>query len=73
MKEYHYKIEPHPKGLGFIAFEYHGTRKTLWQSNNYCAVELCESAIKKRKETLTELMRINQKFNRCSYRYGASR
>lgn len=51
----YYKIQPHERGLGFIAIEYiydRGKIKQLWTSNNHCDESLCEVEIKRRKETV---------------------
>ncbi len=51
----YYKIQPHERGLGFVAIEYiydRGKIKRLWTSNNHCDESLCEVEIKRRKETV---------------------
>lgn len=51
----YYKIQPHERGLGFIAIEYiyeRGKIKRLWTSNNHCDESLCEVEVKLRKETV---------------------
>ena len=51
----HYKIQPHERGLGFIAIEYIydcGKIKRLWTSNNHCDESLCEVEVIRRKETV---------------------
>lgn len=51
----YYKIQPHERGLGFVAIEYiydRGEIKRLWTSNNHCDESLCEVEINRRKETV---------------------
>lgn len=51
----YYKIQPHERGLGFIAIEYiydRGKIKRLWTSNNHCYESLCEVEVIRRKETV---------------------
>ena len=51
----YYEIQPHERGLGFIAIEYiydRGKIKRLWTSNNHCDESLCEVEVARRKETV---------------------
>ncbi|QPB42189.1 hypothetical protein [Rodentibacter haemolyticus] len=50
----YYRIEPHPKDLGYQAVEYIG-RKVTWKSQNHCAEELCETEIALRKTLLRKV------------------
>ena len=55
---HYYKIQPHERGLGFVAIEYiydRGKIKRLWTSNNHCDESLCEVEIMCRKETVKTL------------------
>ena len=58
----YYKIQPHERGLGFIAIEYiydRGKIKQLWISNNHCDESLCEVEIKNRKARVKQVRNLD--------------
>lgn len=63
----YYKIQPHERGLGFIAIEYiydRGKVKRLWTSNNHCDKRLCEVEIKNRKARVKQIRELDLTRNR---------
>ena len=58
----YYKIQPHERGLGFVAIEYiydRGKVKRLWTSNNHCDESLCEVEIKSRKARVKQIRELD--------------
>ncbi|VEH67316.1 Uncharacterised protein [Rodentibacter pneumotropicus] len=60
-----YRVEPHPKGLGFVAIEIMNGKAT-WRSQDHCDEEFCRLEIDKRKKRLEVLNNVTKK----KYKWG---
>ena len=52
MATYKWKIDKHPKGLGWIIYEWKNAKLSSWHSGNFSSEELAQTRLNKRKATL---------------------
>lgn len=74
----YYKIQPHERGLGFVAIEYiydRGKIKRLWTSNNHCDESLCEVEVIRRKCTVKRVqdLDLSKRLGRKIYYFDGMR
>lgn len=52
--KYKWKIDKHPKGLGWIIYEWKNAKLTSWNSGNFSSEELAQTRLNQRKAMLNK-------------------